>query len=93
MCAKIIPTLLALTAFTSSAIAQTPAPVVVQAVPATQAPVAAAAAPNSAANALKPLQDLKSANDEILKKQGETLLQLDEIEKAAAQLKIYSKRG
>ena len=36
---------------------------------------------------------MKSANDEILKKQTATLLQLDELQKAAEQLKIYSKRG
>jgi hypothetical protein len=42
---------------------------------------------------LKALQDMKAANDEVLKRQAATLQQLEEIEKAAEQLKIYSKRG
>jgi hypothetical protein len=36
---------------------------------------------------------MKTANDEILKRQAATLLQLEEMEKAAEQIKIYSKRG
>ena len=43
--------------------------------------------------AIKMLQELKSANDEMLKKQEATLQQLDDLEKAADQLKIFSKRG
>ena len=76
--------------------AQSPAPVVVQAVPSPQAAAGAAApAPAGApsASVLKALQELRAANDEVLKKQAATLQQLEEIEKAAAQLKIYSKRG
>ena len=77
--------------------AQTGAPVVVQAVPSANAPVAAqpvAGAPNATVQAaLQAIQAMKAANDEILKRQAATLLQLEEMEKAAEQIKIYSKRG
>ena len=53
-----------------------------------QNPVAA-----STTAALKALQDLKATNDELLKKQAATLQQLDELQKAVEQLKVYSKRG
>ena len=43
--------------------------------------------------ALKTLLQMKAANEEILRKQAATLLQLEEMEKAAEQIKIYSKRG
>ncbi|MEP6809337.1 MAG: hypothetical protein ABI992_03775 [Chthoniobacterales bacterium] len=85
--------------------AQTPAPIVVTAMPA----AATASAPgNSAAAlataqlaestatltiALRSLEAVKAANEELLKKQAATLQQLDELQKAADQLKIYSKRG
>ena len=75
---------------------QSPAPVVVQAVPAAQpAPATATQATASAPSAalLKALQDMKAANDDVLAKQAATLQQLEEIEKAAEQLRIYSKRG
>ena len=76
--------------------AQTPAPIVVQA--ATQinatSPQAQPLQPVSASSgALKTLQELKTANEEILTKQQKTLQQLDELQKAAEQLKIYTKRG
>ena len=74
--------------------AQTTAPVVMQAAPAAPAPAAqpAAAAPVASA-ALPLLQAMKAANAETLKKQEATLIQLDELQKAADQLKIFSKRG
>jgi hypothetical protein len=59
----------------------------------TQSPVAAAVTTTSAQTALKALQAMKAANDEILKQQTATLEKLDEIEKAANELRIYSKRG
>jgi len=43
--------------------------------------------------ALKMLQEMKAVNEETLRKQAATLEQLDELEKAAEQIKIYSKRG
>lgn len=76
--------------------AQIPGQTIVQAVPAaTPATAPSMPAGNAAAaNAgLTALQELKAANEEILKRQAATLQQLDEIQKAAEQLKIYSKRG
>jgi hypothetical protein len=43
--------------------------------------------------ALRMLKEMKAANEETLQKQAATLEQLDELEKAADQLKIFSKRG
>ena len=43
--------------------------------------------------ALKALQRTKTINDETLKKQEALLEQLDELQKAAEQLKIFAKRG
>ena len=76
--------------------AQTPAPVVVQAVTQTNAtaPQSQPVQPVAASSgALKTLQELKTANEEILTKQQATLQKLDELQKAAEQLKIYTKRG
>ena len=80
--------------------AQTSTPVVVQAVgpagtQAQPAPAAQAAPANAAAaqSTLKLLQDMKAANDETLRKQAAALQQLDEIQKTADQIRIYSKRG
>jgi hypothetical protein len=76
--------------------AQSPMPVVVAAVtPAAtgQTPVSAAVTTASMQTAMKALQAIKAANDEILKQQAATLLKLDEMEKAAQEIRIYSKRG
>jgi hypothetical protein len=43
--------------------------------------------------ALKALQQAKAANAETLKRQEATLQQLDDLQKAAEQLKIFAKRG
>ena len=48
---------------------------------------------NSMQATIKALRDLKEANEEILKKQQATLAALDELQKAADQIKIFSKRG
>lgn len=80
---------------------QVPAPVVMPAAsPATTVlpkPVAAngAAGQEASSNAatLQALQQLKAANAEILKRQAATLQQLEEIEKAAQQMKIFSSRS
>lgn len=81
----------------SLAFAQTPVPVVVPVAPEpTTAPAANANQAAQAANialALKSLQAMKAANEELLRKQTATLQQLDELQKAAEQLRIYSKRG
>ena len=95
---KLAFAILALTFGITAAPAQSPTPIVVQAiVPA--APVTAAPAQNavpvvaSSDAALKALQEMKAANEAILAKQAATLQQLDEMEKAADQIKIYTKRG
>jgi hypothetical protein len=78
--------------------AQSPTPIIVQA--ATSAPPTTAATPiavtQPSADAelqAKLLRQMKADNEELLKKQEATLQRLDEIQKAAEQLKIFSKRG
>ena len=79
--------------------AQTPKPIIVQAanVPAgtiTSSPPPAPAPDNSTVlNAIKALEQIKAANAETLKRQEETLQKLDELQKAAEQLKFFTKRG
>lgn len=79
----------------STGYAQTPMPIVVPAMtPATaQSPAAAAVTTAATQTTLKALQAIKAANDEILKQQTATLQKLDEIEKAANEIRVYSKRG
>jgi aminoglycoside phosphotransferase (APT) family kinase protein len=80
--------------------AQQPTPpiIVVQAAGAvapTATPVAAAAAAATEATlaaAIKALEQVKAANDATLKKQEAMLQQLDELQKAAEQLKVFTKR-
>ena len=43
--------------------------------------------------AIKLLQELKTANEEVLKKQEATLQALEELQKAADEIKIFSKRS
>ena len=76
--------------------AQSPVPIIVPAMtPAstTKAPAATNEADNALSAALKLLQEMKAANDEILTKQAATLTQLDELEKEAQQIRIYTKRS
>jgi hypothetical protein len=75
--------------------AQSPMPVVVPAMtPApAQSPVAAAVTTASTQTTLKALQAIKAANDQLLKEQVATLEKLDEMEKAANEIRIYTKRG
>ena len=75
--------------------AQSPTPLVVPAMtPATtvKSPVTENGAASTQA-VLKALQAMKTANDEILKQQAATLQKLDEIEKAAQEIRIYTKRS
>jgi hypothetical protein len=81
---------------TGSSMAQTP--IIVQ--PANQA-----AAPVQTANpqpspgsddiqaTIKSLEEMKAANEEMLKKQQAVLDTLDQVQKEAEQLRIYAKRG
>jgi hypothetical protein len=81
----------------------TPAMMVIQAANApgtASAPTANRAAATTAdANAasleaaIKSLQETKAANVEMLKKQEEMLQKLDDLQKAAEQLKIFAHRG
>jgi beta-lactamase regulating signal transducer with metallopeptidase domain len=76
--------------------AQTPTPIIVPAMtPATagQTPSAAAVSTTATQTTLKALQAVKAANAEILNQQQATLEKLDEMEKAANDLRIYTKRG
>ena len=76
--------------------AQAPTTVIVQAAtPGIKSSQASSVPDNSGSiqEALKMLQEMKAANEETLRKQAATLEQLDELEKAADQLKIYTKRG
>jgi len=80
----------------SIASAQSPPPIVVPAMtPATTAksPATPAVTTVSTQTTLKALQEIKAANTEILKQQEATLQRLDEIEKAANEIRIYTKRG
>ena len=91
-----ILSLIATTFVLFTAMGQTPMPIVVPAMtPAktTQSPVTAAVTTTSTQTTLKALQALKAANEEILKQQTATLEKLDEIEKAANEIRIYTKRG
>ena len=82
--------------FVSLSNAQSPSPIVVPAMtPATTTQSSAAAGVTTAATqtTLKILQAMKAANEEILKQQAATLQKLEEMEKAANEIRIYTKRG
>lgn len=64
--------------------AQSPTPAAVQLV---------ASDTDSLPAAIKLLQELKAANEEMLKKQEAALQQLEELQKAADEVKIFSKRS
>jgi hypothetical protein len=88
--------IVALVVFVSISSAQSPIPVIVPAMtPATNAEsqVSTAVTTTATQTTLKVLQAIKAANDEILKQQAATLQKLDEMEKAAQEMRIYSKRG
>ncbi len=76
--------------------AQSPAPIIVQA--ASSSPVApkVSAPPvavSSVPDAIKALEQVKATNEEVLAKQKAALEKLDELQQAADQLRIFSKRG
>ena len=52
-----------------------------------------AASSDALRSAIQQLEHTKTVNGELLKTQEATLQQLDEMQKQAEQLKIYSKRG
>jgi hypothetical protein len=79
--------------------AQSPAPIVVQAasgttVTSTSSKSAAPATDvHSIPDAIKLLEQIKAANDEVLAKQKAALERLNELQDAADQLRIFAKRG
>jgi cell shape-determining protein MreC len=76
--------------------AQSPAPITVQAAsaaPAASRMSAPVASVTSISEAVKMLEQVKSANDEVLAKQKAALERLDELQEAAEQLRIFAKRG
>ena len=92
----LILSLLAAVSLASISDAQSPTPVVIPAMtPATtvKVPAAPSNVTGSTQAALNALQAMKAANDEILKQQAATLLKLDEMEKAAHEIRIHTKRS
>jgi hypothetical protein len=92
----IFPLLLAL----GTVIAQSPTPIVVQAVSGTtvtstssKSAAAASTDVHSIPDAIKLLEQIKAANDEVLAKQKAALERLNELQDAANQLRIFAKRG
>jgi hypothetical protein len=79
--------------------AQAPTPIVVQAASATaqistsSKAVATETDVHSIPDAIKLLEQIKAANDEVLAKQKAALERLDELQDAADQLRIFAKRG
>ena len=74
-------------------VAQTsePTPVTLQAT--TSVPAEDAKQQAEMAENIKELQELKAQNDEILKQQQAALDALDDLQREADQMRIYSKRG
>ena len=75
---------------------QTPAPVIIQAatpVPAVVAKPAAALPGSDTKTTLQLLQEMQATNAATIKKQEAALESLDVLQKAAEEIKIYSKRG
>jgi len=88
--------ILVVVAFTGTLRAQSPTPVVVSAASPMVASTPGPAAPGNSGSiqaTLKMLQEMRTANEETLRKQTATLAQLDELEKASEQIKIYTKRN
>ena len=81
----------------SATLAQSPAPVLIEAITPPPAAVAvpasavASAAPDS--STMKLLQEMRAANEATIKKQAAALEALDALQKAADEIKIYGKRG
>jgi hypothetical protein len=81
----------------SVARAQSPPPILVQAASPAAAtaivPTARTQSSSSMEAAIKLLEQIKAKNEETLRKQEAALQQLEEMQQAAEQLKIFSKRG
>jgi len=84
--------------FVAAASAQSPTPIVVQAANSAAAAKSTTSAPvatdvHSIPEAIKLLEQIKAANEEVLAKQKAALQRLDELQDAADQLRIFAKRG
>ena len=93
---KILFLLLAFAIAFSATKAQSPTPIVVQAaaLPVTSTSSSAqGVVVSSIPDAIKLLEKIKADNDEVLAKQKAALEKLDELQDAADQLRIFSKRG
>jgi len=76
--------------------AQSPAPIIVQpasAIPARSTTSAPVPTVSSVSDAIKLVEQIKAANDEVLAKQKAALEKLEELQQAADQLRIFAKRG
>ncbi len=77
--------------------AQSPVPIIVQAANATPVPAASTPTPPAAAadtqGMTQLLQEMQATNEATIKKQEATLANLDTLQRAAEDIKIYSKRG
>jgi shikimate 5-dehydrogenase len=87
-------------ALSSNGVAQSPTPMIVQAAnsaaAATSTTSRTATAPDdlqSLAAAIKGLEQIKAANEDVLAKQKAALEKLDELKENADQLQIFAKRG
>lgn len=91
--------LMIVTTGVSTANAQSPAPIVVQAANAAPATSTSAKIVTSATNldslaeTIKQLEQIKAANEEVLSKQKAALEKLEELKANADQLQIFAKRG
>ncbi|HET7512189.1 MAG TPA: hypothetical protein VFJ88_05450 [Chthoniobacterales bacterium] len=76
--------------------AQSPTPLIIQAASpasASSQPRTNTGAPGDPKRMIETLQEMRETNNLTLKKQEAALLTLDELQKAAEELKIFSKRG
>jgi hypothetical protein len=94
-----IPFVFPLLLVASAIRAQSPRPIVVQAASGTTVTttssqvVATAPDVHSVPDAIKLLEQIKAANEEVLAKQKAAIERLDELQDAADQLRILAKRG
>lgn len=96
MMRRITAALFVMVALLAPISAQTPTTMVVPAATApNQLPVRAATPVGSSdgAQILQQLQQMKAANEETIRKQEAVLQQLDELQKAAEQLRIFTSRS
>jgi len=91
--ARILMIAAAIVAGAVMGVAQTLEPTAVPMQAATPALVPDAKQQAEMAENIKQLQELKEQNDEILKQQQAALEALDDLQKEADQIRIYSKRG